>query len=140
MKNFCLVCSVTILFCLIAAFVFLGIGRLISLIFPVSVFQAAMLLMAPFCILLILLPLLLINQKMERMIEMAEEDYMLWDEENFPNSLAKPEKKKAKTKKKQNKIIVMENSPIFDRNAPCPCGSGEKYKNCCGKSGKTSEK
>jgi preprotein translocase subunit SecA len=21
------------------------------------------------------------------------------------------------------------------RNAPCPCGSGKKYKNCCGKSG-----
>jgi len=21
------------------------------------------------------------------------------------------------------------------RNNPCPCGSGEKYKNCCGKSG-----
>ena len=20
-----------------------------------------------------------------------------------------------------------------DRNAPCPCGSGKKYKNCCGK-------
>ena len=21
------------------------------------------------------------------------------------------------------------------RNAPCPCGSGKKYKHCCGKSG-----
>jgi len=21
------------------------------------------------------------------------------------------------------------------RNEPCPCGSGKKYKNCCGKSG-----
>ena len=21
------------------------------------------------------------------------------------------------------------------RNAPCPCGSGKKYKDCCGKSG-----
>jgi len=30
-------------------------------------------------------------------------------------------------------------TPIFTkkpkRNDPCPCGSGEKYKNCCGKSG-----
>jgi preprotein translocase subunit SecA len=23
--------------------------------------------------------------------------------------------------------------PKIDRNAPCPCGSGKKYKNCCGK-------
>ena len=140
MKNFCLVCSMAILFCFIAAIIFLGIGSLLSLILPVSSFQAALLLMAPFCILLILLPLLLINQKMEEMIEMAEEDYMLWDEENPANSLIRSEKKKARTKKKQNKIIVMENSPIFDRNAPCPCGSGEKYKNCCGKTGKTSKK
>ena len=140
MKNFCLVFSMAILFCFIAAIIFLGIGTLLSLLLPISPFQAALLLMAPFCILLILMPLLFINQKMEQMIEMAEEDYMLWDEENLAHSLIKSDKKKARTKNKQNKIIIMENSPIFDRNAPCPCGSGEKYKNCCGKTGKTSEK
>lgn len=26
-------------------------------------------------------------------------------------------------------------SEKFPRNAPCPCGSGKKYKNCCGKNG-----
>jgi len=25
------------------------------------------------------------------------------------------------------------------RNAPCPCGSGKKYKNCCGAPGKKKE-
>ncbi len=30
------------------------------------------------------------------------------------------------TPKKQTKIA---------RNDPCPCGSGKKYKDCCGKSG-----
>ena len=24
-------------------------------------------------------------------------------------------------------------SPKIQRNDPCPCGSGKKYKNCCGK-------
>jgi preprotein translocase subunit SecA len=24
-------------------------------------------------------------------------------------------------------------APKVGRNAPCPCGSGKKYKNCCGK-------
>ncbi len=32
-----------------------------------------------------------------------------------------------------NKPIVAEKK--IPRNAPCPCGSGKKYKNCCGKSG-----
>ena len=31
-----------------------------------------------------------------------------------------------------NKTIVNEN-PKVGRNDPCPCGSGKKYKNCCGK-------
>jgi len=32
-----------------------------------------------------------------------------------------------------NKPIITEKKT--PRNAPCPCGSGKKYKNCCGKSG-----
>ena len=31
-----------------------------------------------------------------------------------------------------NKTVVNE-GPKVGRNAPCPCGSGKKYKNCCGK-------
>ena len=29
-------------------------------------------------------------------------------------------------------------NPVPDRYAPCPCGSGEKYKFCCGKKGRRS--
>ncbi|NOX15241.1 MAG: preprotein translocase subunit SecA [Epsilonproteobacteria bacterium] len=32
-----------------------------------------------------------------------------------------------------NKPIIAQKK--IPRNAPCPCGSGKKYKNCCGKSG-----
>jgi preprotein translocase subunit SecA len=28
---------------------------------------------------------------------------------------------------------VVNNGPEIGRNDPCPCGSGKKYKNCCGK-------
>ena len=31
-----------------------------------------------------------------------------------------------------NRTIVND-SPKIGRNDPCPCGSGKKYKNCCGK-------
>ena len=31
-----------------------------------------------------------------------------------------------------NKTVVND-SPKVGRNDPCPCGSGKKYKNCCGK-------
>jgi SEC-C motif-containing protein len=32
---------------------------------------------------------------------------------------------------------VIRSAPKVGRNDPCPCGSGRKYKHCCGKSGKT---
>jgi preprotein translocase subunit SecA len=36
------------------------------------------------------------------------------------------------TPKKENTPIV-NSEPKVGRNDPCPCGSGKKYKNCCGK-------
>jgi uncharacterized protein YecA (UPF0149 family) len=29
---------------------------------------------------------------------------------------------------------IVNDGPKVGRNDPCPCGSGKKYKNCCGKS------
>ena len=34
---------------------------------------------------------------------------------------------------KQTQKVLPNNKP--SRNDPCPCGSGKKYKDCCGKSG-----
>ena len=31
------------------------------------------------------------------------------------------------------KVPVKREAPKIGRNEKCPCGSGEKYKNCCGK-------
>lgn len=37
-----------------------------------------------------------------------------------------------KTSSPQNQTVV-NNEPKVGRNDQCPCGSGKKYKNCCGK-------
>ena len=29
--------------------------------------------------------------------------------------------------------VIRRQTPKIGRNDPCPCGSGKKYKNCCGK-------
>jgi Mlc titration factor MtfA (ptsG expression regulator) len=31
------------------------------------------------------------------------------------------------------RIVPGKNKKTFSRNSPCPCGSGKKYKKCCGK-------
>lgn len=33
-------------------------------------------------------------------------------------------------------LTVIRSAPKVGRNEPCPCGSGKKYKHCCGKSGR----
>ena len=33
---------------------------------------------------------------------------------------------------------IKREKPKVGRNAPCPCGSGKKYKRCCGRSGDSS--
>jgi len=38
-----------------------------------------------------------------------------------------------KESKEVNREPVVNNEPKVGRNDPCPCGSGKKYKNCCGK-------
>ncbi len=40
---------------------------------------------------------------------------------------------KAKNIETEAKTPIVNNGPKVGRNDPCPCGSGKKYKNCCGK-------
>ena len=40
---------------------------------------------------------------------------------------------KANTPNKTTVATVKKSGPEVGRNDPCPCGSGKKYKNCCGK-------
>ena len=42
-----------------------------------------------------------------------------------------PERRQAQ--ENQAAAPVASQEPRVGRNAPCPCGSGKKYKKCCGK-------
>ena len=48
------------------------------------------------------------------------------------NDVETEEERKALTKKYRREQVFI-SSPTVGRNEPCPCGSGKKYKNCCGK-------
>ena len=51
--------------------------------------------------------------------------------------IARKEPQPAQEQKKESKPFVQKtvvnDTPKIGRNDPCPCGSGKKYKNCCGK-------
>ena len=43
------------------------------------------------------------------------------------------EDEETKAKEKAAHTPIVNDGPKVGRNDPCPCGSGKKYKNCCGK-------
>ena len=62
----------------------------------------------------------------------------------FRVHIARPEQVAAKEKKKHDQLVyshggeaasqtVRRSNKKIGRNQPCPCGSGKKYKKCCGK-------
>jgi preprotein translocase subunit SecA len=44
----------------------------------------------------------------------------------------KPREAYANSPEEQQQRTVVRQSPKVGRNDPCPCGSGKKYKKCCG--------
>ena len=49
------------------------------------------------------------------------------------NSLLDGNPQQNKSQVPQASVTVKSQQPKIGRNDPCPCGSGKKYKNCCGK-------
>lgn len=59
----------------------------------------------------------------------AKADY-LYELPQWEGIFSKEKRKEIQTNWRQSKTIVNEDK--IGRNDPCPCGSGKKYKKCCG--------
>ena len=73
-----------------------------------------------------------VKEKLEmRASTMGMEDYIF--------RVVVPEQTEIEMKDGKQKEVKVVHTPITNaepkigRNEPCPCGSGKKYKNCCGK-------
>ena len=69
------------------------------------------------------------NQLFYNMIN-AQADYLFGLEE-WDGLLSLDERKEIADQWRRSRTVVKEKEP--GRNDPCPCGSGKKYKKCCGK-------
>ena len=49
------------------------------------------------------------------------------------DSILSAERRKELYRKQKNSGTIRREEPKIGRNDPCPCGSGKKYKNCCGR-------
>lgn len=90
-----------------------GLGLLLTLILPLTLFQAAVLVMGASVATSLWLLMIAYFIRAMRYLPPWEVDDDEENEEDEPLSTPKSQ---------------------TPRNAPCPCGSGKKYKHCCGSS------
>ena len=123
--------ALAVLFLFLFTGLFVGIGYVISLILPLSLFQASILCISTafvvgFCLLGIAVYDYLFGISGRDFIEEDEyeEDEYEYEEDELEEQ-------------KRDPIFIrptkLTSSEKESRNAPCPCGSGKNYKNCCGK-------
>jgi len=122
---------------IVASVIFIGSGFLLTLLFPLSLFQSAFLCIATTFILLFIVFAVKTDSHLSNIVEYlgSEEGYFFdEDDEEDEGDFADEEKEPGKS---YNRALDLEFGVVdkrkINRNDPCPCGSGKKYKFCCGK-------
>ena len=121
-----LVCIVLLIAVSTAAFV--AAGYLLSFLLPVTLFQCSVLCIgATFVFAFILSAVTITKYLFGNQHDIGKSVYDDDEEEDFDEW----EEKKRNDFLERNFTVVR--SRKIGRNELCPCGSGKKYKNCCGK-------
>jgi hypothetical protein len=120
---------IVLLFIIISTAIVISLGYLFSLVFKLTLFQSSLLCIGSAFMFVFLiftfLTLLYLNKK--------EDDDYYDDEEYEDDFFDEDENYYEEEDKKRDKNPKFMDLNKVGRNDPCPCGSGKKYKNCCGK-------
>jgi preprotein translocase subunit SecA len=76
---------------------------------------------------------LLTREQYETMLKLQQLDLQHAQSSAYQHTAASAVPAEAQQSEKSQKIQPRQVSRKIGRNEPCPCGSGKKYKNCCGK-------
>ncbi|MCS6859311.1 MAG: SEC-C metal-binding domain-containing protein [Abditibacteriales bacterium] len=134
--------ALVLLVCLVlfaAGLLLMGLGWGLSKVFPVTVFQGSVVITAVALMLVLYLGLLQVKEALhdirqcltsstwdwlEDEEDEGEDDADVgWDEETDENGDGFD----------RERGVPFADPSEARRNSPCPCGSGRKYKNCCGR-------
>jgi len=109
---------------------FVGMGWLLSRLLPLSLFEASVI-----ALLLGLGLAYVIGQIFSIPVSDHDEDWEdeedwdeEWEEDEYEEPIPFPQ-----WHRRGGEVQKSTDVPVVGRNDPCPCGSGKKYKYCCGK-------
>lgn len=141
MKNliwFLLVLLLLIIAMIMSTLLFLGVGYVLTIILPLSLFESAVLAIGSFFVVVFSIASVLIGTQISRhglFFPRAnlQKEFYEDDEYDFDDEDEKEEYDEYELGNTLNPQQFTQNTVKIGRNTPCPCGSGLKYKRCCGK-------
>ena len=116
----------------VSTLIFVGIGYGLSCILPLSLFQGALLSIGTAFVLVLSISAIAIARLISRQTEL---EYMDDDYDEDLDGEFDDNDQDDDIEDLHNRHRVVENTVKIGRNRLCPCGSGLKYKRCCGKDG-----
>ena len=116
----------------VSTFIFIGIGYSISCLLPLSLFQSALLSIGTAFVLVLGISAITIVIQISRRTEL---EYMDDEYDEDLDGEFDYDDQDDDIEDVHNRHHVVENTVKIGRNRLCPCGSGLKYKRCCGKDG-----
>ena len=133
MRSVAIIIFLVLLAMIVSTCIFLGVGYVLSCILPLSLFQGTLLSIGASFVVIFSVSVITICIQFVRYLEW---DHMDDDsDEDLDDELDEDDHYEDDIDDLHNRHSVTENSVKIGRNRPCPCGSGLKYKRCCGKDG-----
>ena len=111
----------------------LGIGYVISLILPLTLFQSTTICIASILVVAFVLFSSEVRDSLSKIAEYAYHNHYEEDEEEDDDYEEEDDDEFDVEDDDINRPPPIEILKKIARNSPCPCGSGKKYKYCCGK-------
>jgi len=126
MGSLAMIIILALLAVIVSTCIFLGVGYVLSCILPLSLFQGTLLSIGASFVVVFSVSVITVVIQLVR--------YSGWDhmDEDFDEDLDDDDYDDD-SEDLQNTHHVAENTVKIGRNRLCPCGSGIKYKRCCGK-------
>ena len=97
---------------------FVGSGYLVSLIFSLTLFQATVLCIGASFVLAFIIFAMMFDKIIFKVVHLNHKATRIFNQDE---------------EEEDDDDSIVANHPRVGRNDPCPCGSGKKYKSCCGK-------
>ncbi len=124
--------SLVVLLILVGTTVVIGIGYLISLMFPLTLFQSSILCISSIFTLTFGI-YAMGGGLVHKGIPFNTDSYVDDEESDEDDYNDDDEDTKEESNYFPNSRFTVVNAKKVGKNAPCPCGSGKKYKYCCDK-------